>query len=319
MASCATIISGSRQRVPITSDPPGATVYVDFQNVGYTPLMVKLKRKHTHQIRLELDNYSSYELTTKKKFNPMFVGNVVIGGLIGMGIDGASGAIFDVYPKNVKVKLEPSSNSSSSNSDSINIGNDKKELVLDTKTTNLSAEFMGDKESLFDLFQKSEHDHFFVNIDINEDGSIDQTSFKTDDKYIENIKESIYQELKFIPAKFNSNGEWKPMKTNVTINFSLIESKKISDKKTVLDVEKTTKNNEVIYVVKKYPEGFNESSINNLIDCKALLKYEKDGIYEFSINKYHVKGTIRLKNNSSVLFKKESDIIKFKYKKFVYE
>ncbi|MCH5598515.1 PEGA domain-containing protein [Niabella ginsengisoli] len=47
LTSCATIISGSKQKVNFTSSPSSATIYIDEVEIGSTPLEMRLQRKRT--------------------------------------------------------------------------------------------------------------------------------------------------------------------------------------------------------------------------------------------------------------------------------
>src|SRR5687768_8887296 len=82
---CATIVTGAGedQAVRFASNPRGATVYVDDNPVGQTPVSVRLTRKDDHHIRIEHPGYKTYEKTIESGFNEWIVGNIVIGGLVG--------------------------------------------------------------------------------------------------------------------------------------------------------------------------------------------------------------------------------------------
>src|SRR5690606_40130446 len=75
LTSCATIMSGAKQNVKISSSPSQATVIVDSLEIGKTPLKTKLKRKQNHIVRLELEGYQPYEIELKRKFNAWIIGN----------------------------------------------------------------------------------------------------------------------------------------------------------------------------------------------------------------------------------------------------
>jgi hypothetical protein len=59
---CATVMNGSRQAVPVTSSPPGASILVDGKLVGHTPLHLRLKRDQSLTIRIESDGYNPAEI-----------------------------------------------------------------------------------------------------------------------------------------------------------------------------------------------------------------------------------------------------------------
>jgi len=62
LQNCATIASGTRQRVPVSSRPPGAKVFVDGKESGYAPLILRLSKKTGHVIRIEKEGYNPLEI-----------------------------------------------------------------------------------------------------------------------------------------------------------------------------------------------------------------------------------------------------------------
>lgn len=99
--SCATIISGSRQNVEITSEPTSAKVYINEIEIGNTPVQKNLKRNQEYQLVLKLDGYETYETKLEKKFNAWFIGNIAFGGLIGIIIDPITGAMHKLKPEEI--------------------------------------------------------------------------------------------------------------------------------------------------------------------------------------------------------------------------
>ena len=65
--NCATIIRGTSQKIPVTSNPTGAKIIVDGEEMGYAPLNLKLKRKKSHVIRIEKQGYNPLEIRTTRK------------------------------------------------------------------------------------------------------------------------------------------------------------------------------------------------------------------------------------------------------------
>jgi hypothetical protein len=49
-AGCATILKGSNQSIPASSDPASADVLVDRTLVGQTPMSIQMKRKTDHLV-----------------------------------------------------------------------------------------------------------------------------------------------------------------------------------------------------------------------------------------------------------------------------
>jgi hypothetical protein len=106
-SGCATIVTGGGpdQKVRISSEPTGARVTVDGTVRGQTPLSVELTRKDDHQVKVEMAGYAAHEQTIKSGFNPMVFGNILFGGLIGVGVDLISGASTSLSPGDISPKL----------------------------------------------------------------------------------------------------------------------------------------------------------------------------------------------------------------------
>jgi hypothetical protein len=105
---CATVTGGARdQQVRIRSDPQGAAVLLDGQAVGATPARLVLSRTQTHQVDVELPGYAPYHAVLKPGLNPWLIGNVLVGGVIGVAIDWAAGATHRLYPGDINVHLCP--------------------------------------------------------------------------------------------------------------------------------------------------------------------------------------------------------------------
>jgi len=83
LQNCATIIRGTSQRIPITSNPSGAKITVDGEEMGYAPLNLKLKRKKSHVIRVEKQGYNPLEIriTRKTSAGLSVFGNIFWGGI----------------------------------------------------------------------------------------------------------------------------------------------------------------------------------------------------------------------------------------------
>jgi hypothetical protein len=105
MSSCATIVSGSKQNVKFSSNPTSATIFIDEVEVGKTPFEIKLARKSEHSVMLKLEGYQTYQTKLTKKFNAWFLGNILIGGLIGIIIDPITGAIYNLSPEEINAQM----------------------------------------------------------------------------------------------------------------------------------------------------------------------------------------------------------------------
>ncbi|MGL4401850.1 MAG: PEGA domain-containing protein [Luteolibacter sp.] len=106
LSSCASIFNGRNQTVEITSHPPGASVRINGSDTGKTPLSAELSRKISHRVELDLKGYKPYETVLAPEFNGAAMGNILGGGIIGMVVDGSTGAGNTLNPKSVEARLE---------------------------------------------------------------------------------------------------------------------------------------------------------------------------------------------------------------------
>ena len=93
MTGCATIFTGTKDRIAFTSTPSGATIYKDGVEICTTPCNYKVKRSlNDTEVEFKLDGYETRLITLDKEFNLVSIIN--LGNLFGWGIDALSGAVM---------------------------------------------------------------------------------------------------------------------------------------------------------------------------------------------------------------------------------
>lgn len=145
MGGCATVTRGSLDGLEVTSDPAGAEISVVRTDRGFTkkeirenqhlqsareimasgefkdsrefnqpltavtPANLNLARKGQYEISIEKAGYDSHQVavtgSVSGKGSAGMAGNVLLGGVIGMGVDAASGAMKDLAPNPVHVDM----------------------------------------------------------------------------------------------------------------------------------------------------------------------------------------------------------------------
>ena len=108
LSGCATLFSAGPDRIPITTNPQGATVFVDNIPVGQTPILVALDREHSSGvIRIELAGFAPVMMMRSKSINGWFWVNLCTSGIIGIVVDLATGNVqgFDDDP--IAIGLTP--------------------------------------------------------------------------------------------------------------------------------------------------------------------------------------------------------------------
>ena len=110
LPACATVTKGTTDEAYVRSEPKGAKVTTDLGFHGITPANIVHKRKKTYTITVEKTGYKPIEIFIDNRLEGTGVagvaGNVVLGGVVGLVVDGVSGAALDHYPADVFVELE---------------------------------------------------------------------------------------------------------------------------------------------------------------------------------------------------------------------
>lgn len=105
MTSCATLFTGTKDRITFNSTPPGATIYIDGVEQCKTPCTVKVKRSiNDTDVEFKLDGYETKLITLSKEFNLVSIIN--LGNLLGWGIDFLSGAVMKYDRKAYDITLD---------------------------------------------------------------------------------------------------------------------------------------------------------------------------------------------------------------------
>ncbi len=115
-AGCATVIRGTKETSKFESAPSGATVTVESISTDklgpftcVTPCELELKRKREWKVEYTLDGYKPVTGQLVPKVTGGGVasgaGNVIAGGIIGIGVDAGTGANLDLRPNPMIAKL----------------------------------------------------------------------------------------------------------------------------------------------------------------------------------------------------------------------
>jgi len=116
-AGCASIVDGRAKSVHINSNPPGAKVTVTDCTgrevcTQTTPAKFTLKRSHgyfsgeDYALRFEQPGFYPAEVHVKSTMDVWYLGNVLIGGVIGfLIVDPATGAMYTLAPRDISLNL----------------------------------------------------------------------------------------------------------------------------------------------------------------------------------------------------------------------
>lgn len=109
LQSCATILSGSGDRVEVKSgNPAGAKVYLDGNFVGNAPNKVKVSKNSLRDGAIISINAPGHQDRQIKVTRKVMVGYVLLDvclGLVPLGVDFLTGAIYKANPKEINYDL----------------------------------------------------------------------------------------------------------------------------------------------------------------------------------------------------------------------
>lgn len=102
LSGCKTFDEGADQEVTVQSFPAGATVMMDGERVGTTPLTLELPRKITHRVVLTKDGYKPVDATIAPTENEKGKD------LVRFGLMDEAGLYYDLDPNPLQIQLQPS-------------------------------------------------------------------------------------------------------------------------------------------------------------------------------------------------------------------
>lgn len=110
LSGCSTIVNGRNQNITIDSNVKGAEVLINQVVVGQTPFVGQAPRGNAPQITVRKEGYESRTVIADTDFEPIFWGNLIIGGFLGSTTDAASGSMYKYTPASLNIDLKPEGN-----------------------------------------------------------------------------------------------------------------------------------------------------------------------------------------------------------------
>lgn len=111
LGGCATITRGTTEAWSVQTEPVGADIKLSSGEQCKSPCTLQKKRKDAFQVTIDHEGYQQVVTQVisgvKGQGAAGLAGNVLIGGIIGIGVDLATGAAKDLTPNPLIVKLAP--------------------------------------------------------------------------------------------------------------------------------------------------------------------------------------------------------------------
>ncbi len=115
LQSCAAVTTGTTQSITVMTEPAGAQCKLTRGEntptivavVNPTPSTLRIdKSGDTMTVECTKEGFETTKYYVEADFQAMTVGNAIIGGIIGVAVDAASGAMAK-YPENLNILLTP--------------------------------------------------------------------------------------------------------------------------------------------------------------------------------------------------------------------
>jgi hypothetical protein len=114
LGGCASVTRGTTENISISSTPSGAEATItglDVPTACVTPCAIVAKRNADITVSFAKEGYEPEVVQLTKEVPATgaagFAGNIVAGGLVGMGVDAVTGAAQDHKPNPVIVTMRP--------------------------------------------------------------------------------------------------------------------------------------------------------------------------------------------------------------------
>ena len=110
-SGCASITRGTSESFVIETVPAGANVTLSTGLTCTSPCSLKVKRRGDFVVTIKKDGYETITSTVTSSIDggggAAMAGNVLVGGIIGAGIDAGTGAMHSHKPNPLVVTLNP--------------------------------------------------------------------------------------------------------------------------------------------------------------------------------------------------------------------
>ena len=102
-SGCASIFRGDRSKVLFESNPSGAKIIIDDNEVGVTPMTVKMPSRHKYHVTIKKHGYGEEKLYITNEVEVGYVVLDILFGLIPIVFDATSGAWYKIVPDKVYI------------------------------------------------------------------------------------------------------------------------------------------------------------------------------------------------------------------------
>ena len=106
VSGCATIFTGTTQKINFSSEPTGAKIFINGVEEGTAPLTATLKKGNEYSIDFKLEGYENKSLRLTYSIGAGWVILDVLAGLVGVVVDAITEAWFSFDIENYKAVMK---------------------------------------------------------------------------------------------------------------------------------------------------------------------------------------------------------------------
>jgi hypothetical protein len=112
LGGCATVVRGTNDALQVNSTPSGASVTTtNGYSCPETPCAIKMPRRSEFTATITKQGFAPVHVAVTNRVSggggAAMAGNLVLGGIVGAGVDAGTGAMLDLTPNPVNVTLQP--------------------------------------------------------------------------------------------------------------------------------------------------------------------------------------------------------------------
>jgi hypothetical protein len=107
LTACGAILNGGPANVPMSTNPPGAEIWIDGTNRGMTPATLSLAKNRPYTVTFRRGGFQDTSVEIGRRVSGGYVVLDVLFGLLPVIVDAATGSWYVLDTSNVNVNLLP--------------------------------------------------------------------------------------------------------------------------------------------------------------------------------------------------------------------
>ena len=107
LTACGALFNGGPANVAMNSNPAGAEIWIDGTNRGITPTTLQLAKGKNHTVTFRKPGFADTSIEITRRVSPTYVILDVLGGILPIVVDAATGSWYVLSVNELNVQLAP--------------------------------------------------------------------------------------------------------------------------------------------------------------------------------------------------------------------